>query len=120
MMIKIQIMIQMLFHGEKEVQVDFLLLIIMSIFIFNFFKKPIYTKNNKNFKRNRFNSNIAPSRFQKNNNRIPQKENQEIIDISNFQYLINSKFIFYQIFSLLVKYKYSYNDMKNYFKKIEI
>ena len=51
MMIKIQIMIQMLFHGEKEVQVDFLLLIIMSIFIFNFFRKPIYTKNNKNFKR---------------------------------------------------------------------
>jgi hypothetical protein len=99
-MIKIQIMIQMLFHVEKEVQVDFLLLIIMTIFIFNFFRKPIYTKNNKNFKRDRFNSDNATFRFQKNNNnRIPQKKNQEIeIDISNLQYPINSKFIFITFF----------------------
>ena len=94
-MIKIQIMIQMLFHGEKEVQVDFLPLIIMSIFLFNLVRKPIYKKNYKNFKRNRFNSDNAPNRFN-NNNRIPQKENQEIeIDISNLHYPINSK-LFYK------------------------
>ena len=93
----------MLFHGEKEVQVDFLLLIIMSnYFLFNFiFRKPIYKKNYKNnFKRNRFNSDNAPNRFQNNNNnnRIPQKENQEIeIDISNLKYSINSKLIYFLI-----------------------
>ena len=72
----------------------------MSIFLFNLFRKPIYKKNYKNFKRNRFNSDNAPSRFQ-NNNRQFQKENQEIeIDISNLQYPINSNIKFYNLFIL--------------------
>ena len=72
----------------------------MSIFLFNLFRKPIYKKNYKNFKRNRFNSDNAPNRFQNNNNnnRIPQKDNQEIeIDISNLKYSINSKLIYFLI-----------------------
>ena len=88
----------MLFLGEKEVGI--LLLIIMSNIIFINFSKPIYKKNYKNFKRNRFNSDNAPSRFQ-NNNRQFQKENQEIeIDISNLQYPINSNIKFYNLFIL--------------------
>ena len=88
----------MLFHGEKEVIIH--LLIIMSNIIFINFSKPIYKKNYKNFKRNRFNSDNAPSRFQ-NNNRQFQKENQEIeIDISNLQYPINSNIKFYNLFIL--------------------
>lgn len=88
----------MLFLGEKEVDIH--LLIIMSNIIFINYSKPIYKKNYKNFKRNRFNSDNAPNRFQNNNNnnRIPQKENQEIeIDISNLKYSINSKLIYFLI-----------------------
>ena len=82
----------MLFLGEKEVDIH--LLIIMSNIIFINYSKPIYQKNYKNFKRNRFNSDNAPSRFQ-NNNRQFQRENQEIeIDISNLKYPINSKLYF--------------------------
>ena len=79
----------MLFLGEKEVDIH--LLIIMSNIIFINYSKPIYKKNYKNFKRNRFNSDNGISRYQ-NNNRQFQRENQEIeIDISNLQYPINSK-----------------------------
>ena len=83
----------MLFLGEKEVDIH--LLIIMSNIIFINFSKPIYKKNYKNFKRNRFNSDNGISRYQ-NNNRQFQRENQEIeIDISNLKYPINSKLFFY-------------------------
>jgi len=86
-------------HGEKEVDIHLLItmskIILINIIFFKIYRKPIYKKNYKNFKRNRFNSDNAPSRFQ-NNNRRYQRESQEIeIDISNLQYPINSKYLLF-------------------------
>lgn len=74
---------------------------------FNDVEKPIFKNKNKNFKRNRFNSDNAPSRFQRNN-QPKEKEVEEIeIDISNLKYSLN------------IKYKYSYQDMKQYLNKLK-
>lgn len=73
---------------------------------FNDYEKPIFKNRNRDFKRNRFNSDNAPSRFQRNNQQ-KEKEVEEIeIDISNLKYSLN------------IKYKYSFQDMKQYLNKL--
>lgn len=83
--------------------------------------KPYYKKNKYDYKRNRFNSDNAPSSFQRGSNQQREKVVEEIeIDMSNLKYPLNSNILaLFNIYYLLVKYKYSFQDMQQFLNKLQ-